>query len=144
MFCRIATIRNQSVKVKAIKQMIGLGDVMAMSPCQRKAQGIAQTISHDVDFTTKTTATASQSLSTVFSRHLLRRDALEQSCCQSSHFPYQDHWQSLPSSVATHQRCTSEQIGCKSCSIRHTSQVIIAIASHYGSPILWLRRRSDT
>ena len=58
MLCRVPTIGQQAIKLKAFQQLIGLGNIMAMSTRQGKAQRVAQTIYCDMDFATKATSTA--------------------------------------------------------------------------------------
>ena len=58
MLGRIPPICQQAIKLKAFQQLIGLGNIMAMSTRQGKAQRVAQTIHCDMDFATKATSTA--------------------------------------------------------------------------------------
>ncbi len=71
---RIATIRDQLVKIKAFEQGIGLGDVMALSCRQQQAQRVAQRIHRHMDFTAKAAPTTAKRLFTVFFRFPPRRD----------------------------------------------------------------------
>ena len=140
MLCRVTAICQQAVKLKAFKQLVGLSNVMPMSARQGKAQGVAQTIDCDMDFTTKATTTASKSLFTVFFRHLLHRDAHEQSCCQSSHFPYRDRLQNSQTFFATHPFYTIVQTAYRLYSSFHNRLGVNAIVRHFGSPISQLRQ----
>lgn len=71
---RVASVGNQSFKIEAFQQVLCLGNVVALSCGQSKAQRTAQTIDGHMDFGAKATPTAPQSLFTVFFQPLPRRD----------------------------------------------------------------------
>ncbi len=126
----IAPICNQALKVVAIDQ--GLGDGMALSSGQTKAQRVAQAIDSSMKLGAKATATAPQGLFPAFFVCLRHRDGHAQSCCQSARFPCRHHRQSGLTSVPIHPAHTSAQSVCRWCSTSHTRQAASAIALHYG------------
>lgn len=66
MGCRIAAIGNQMLKIKALQQILRLGDVMTLTSSQAKTQWVAQSVYRDVDFSGKSASTASKRLLAVF------------------------------------------------------------------------------
>lgn len=144
MFRRIATIRDQAFKIKALKQVISLGDVMALATTEEQAQRIAQTLNCDMDFATETASTASQSLFTVFFRHLPHRDAHAQWCCPSCRFPDRGHPQSKRASVPRPHGHTSEQSAYRRYSSCRIQRAISAIGRRCDLSISLLRRNDGS
>ncbi len=143
----IAAIRDHVLELESIDQVGCLGDVMALPATQAQAQGIAQTIDGDVDFSAKPTATASQRLiivSSVFFQPLLRRDVPARPYCQSVRFPCPGHPQSVPA-FAPRPRCrTSGQSVYRSYSSSRNPAAADATALHSGRPISPLQRTGGT
>ncbi len=66
MHCRIATIRNQTLEIKAFQQKLRLSDVVALASRHAKTQGIPQSIYCDMDFGGKSASAASEGLLAMF------------------------------------------------------------------------------
>lgn len=129
---RIAPIRNQSLKIKALEQCLSLLDIVALPRSQTQPQGIAQPIYSDMDFAAKAAPTPTQRLFPVFFRHPPHRDAPAQSCCQSSHFPYLHPRQRWSASVPRPRLCTTARSACRYYSTGHTRLALSAMVRHFG------------
>ena len=66
MVCRIATIGEKTLKIKAFQQMLRLGNVMVLTRSQAETQWVTQSVYCNVDFSGKSTSTASKRLLAVF------------------------------------------------------------------------------
>jgi hypothetical protein len=133
----IAPICNQPLKVKAIHQNQRLDDVVSLSGTQAQAQGIAQTIDGNMDFSAEATPTPTQRLIrrvVTFFVRLPRTDERGQWCYPSSHFPNRDRRQNEPAFAPTRLVHTSDQSVYKRYSIFRTQPVANAIVNHFGSP----------
>src|SRR5690606_13080474 len=144
MLCRIASVCDQVIEVKPLKQRVSVGDVVAVSTAQNKTQRITQPIDRDVDFATEASTTAPQRLFTVFFRHRLHRDVPAQSCCLSSHFPDRDRQQSKPTSVPIPRWYTSGQSVYTHYSSCHIQRAASAIVRHYARSTSRLQRNDGT
>ena len=91
MSCCVASVSDQTLKIEAFEQVLGLSDVVTLSGGQHKSQRTSQAIDGHMDLGAETATTAPQRLFTVFFRPLPRRDVPGQSYYRSSRFPYQDH-----------------------------------------------------
>jgi hypothetical protein len=133
----IATVGNKMFKCKPIHQFNSLCDIVPVARRQPQPQRIAKTINCDVDFGAKSTSATPQrlvGLTTVFFVRLQRKDEHEQSCYQSSRFPYPGHPRSAKASVPIHLYRTSGQIACKWYSISRNRRAIAAIAPRFYLP----------
>jgi len=66
MGCRVASVRDQSLKVKALQQLLSLSDVVALTCGEAEAQRIAQALYRDMDFAGEATSAASEGLLAMF------------------------------------------------------------------------------
>jgi len=66
MGCRIASISDQSFKVKPFQQVLGLGDVVPLACGQAKTQRVPQPIHRHMDFGGEAASATPQGLLTVF------------------------------------------------------------------------------
>ena len=74
---RIASVGNDMLTGVALQQLLGLGNVMALTGCQDEAQRIPQSVHGDMDFRAETPSTTSQRLALLiatFFGHLPRTD----------------------------------------------------------------------
>ena len=66
MSCRIATISNKTIKIKSLKQMLSLRDVMALSCGQAQSQRVAERINRYMDFGCESASASSECLLSMF------------------------------------------------------------------------------
>jgi len=142
----ITSVSNDMVKAQALYQSGGLRDVMSFTGRQAQPQRVAQTVHRDMNLGAEPTPAAAQGLlglPTVFFEHRPHRDAHEQSCYRSAHFPYPDHLQNRETCVPKHLAGTTGQTVCRCCSNGRIQQATTAIGHHCDRSTARLQQNDD-